>query len=437
MTKIALITGASRGLGRNTALNIAREGSDVIITYQSREEGARAVVAEIVAMGRRAISLQLDVGDVSALKLFAERLRAALRETWQRDTFDHLVNNAGHGDMASIAETTEEQFDRLVDVHFKGVFFLTQALLPLIADGGRIVNLSSGLTRISFPGFAAYSAVKGAVEVLSVHMAKELGSRGIAVNTVAPGAIETDFLGGAVRDTPDLNTTFAGMTALGRVGVPDDIGPMIAKLLDRRQSLDQRPADRSLGRPGHLTLDRIAPFHAHWRRCRVYPPRPADPRDRGTIPSALMREASVVGLMSSISAAPPGPNTLPAQASSAARMLARSWARISDVGHDRGAAVCFRARGRRRGLRARHVRQVDAQPAVLREDRGALDHVLQFADIAGPVVARQPSRIAFRQAQLGFQRLAFAVRKCCASSGMSSRRSRSGTDSTGNTLRRK
>jgi NAD(P)-dependent dehydrogenase (short-subunit alcohol dehydrogenase family) len=231
MTKIALITGASRGLGRNTALNIAREGSDVIITYQSREEGARAVVAEIVAMGRRAISLQLDVGDVSALTLFAERLRAALRETWQRDTFDHLVNNAGHGDMASIAETTEEQFDRLVDVHFKGVFFLTQALLPLIADGGRIVNLSSGLTRISFPGFAAYSAVKGAVEVLSVYMAKELGSRGIAVNTVAPGAIETDFLGGAVRDTPDLNTTFAGMTALGRVGVPDDIGPMIAKLL--------------------------------------------------------------------------------------------------------------------------------------------------------------------------------------------------------------
>ena len=231
MTKIALITGASRGLGRNTALNIAREGSDVIITYQSREEGARAVVAEIAAMGRRAIALQLDVGDVSAFKPFTERLRTALRETWQRDTFDHLVNNAGHGDMASIAETTETQFDKLVNVHFKGVFFLTQALLPLIADGGRIVNLSSGLTRISFPGFSVYSAVKGAVEVLSIYMAKELGSRGIAVNTVAPGAIETDFLGGAVRDTPDLNNTFAGMTALGRVGVPDDIGPMIASLL--------------------------------------------------------------------------------------------------------------------------------------------------------------------------------------------------------------
>jgi NAD(P)-dependent dehydrogenase (short-subunit alcohol dehydrogenase family) len=231
MNKIALITGASRGLGRNTALNIARKGSDVIITYQSRAEDARAVVAEIVAIGRKAVALQLDVSDVSAFKPFADRLRTALRETWQRDTFDHLVNNAGHGDMASIAETTETQFDKLVDVHFKGVFFLTQALLPLIADGGRIVNLSSGLTRISFPGFSVYSAVKGAVEVLSVYMAKELGSRGIAVNTVAPGAIETDFLGGAVRDTPDLNNTFAGMTALGRVGVPDDIGPMIASLL--------------------------------------------------------------------------------------------------------------------------------------------------------------------------------------------------------------
>jgi NAD(P)-dependent dehydrogenase (short-subunit alcohol dehydrogenase family) len=229
--KIALITGASRGLGRNTALNIARKGSDVIITYQSREEDARAVVAEIVAMGRKAIALQLDVSDVSAFKPFAEQLRTVLRKNWQRDTFDHLVNNAGHGDMASIAETTEAQFDKLVNVHFKGVFFLAQALLPLIADGGRIVNLSSGLTRVSFPGFSAYSAVKGAVEVLSVYMAKELGSRRIAVNTVAPGAIETDFLGGAVRDMPDLNNTFAGMTALGRVGVPDDIGPMIASLL--------------------------------------------------------------------------------------------------------------------------------------------------------------------------------------------------------------
>jgi NAD(P)-dependent dehydrogenase (short-subunit alcohol dehydrogenase family) len=144
--------------------------------------------------------------------------------------------------MAMIEQTTEAQFDKLVDVHFKGVFFLTQALLPVIADGGRIVNLSSGLTRVSYPGFAAYSAVKGAVEVLTVYMAKELGHRGIAVNTVAPGAIETDFLGGAVRDMPDLNKIFAEMTALGRVGVPDDIGPMIASLLseDNRWITAQR-----------------------------------------------------------------------------------------------------------------------------------------------------------------------------------------------------
>lgn len=231
MTKIAIVTGASRGLGRNTALSIARHGSDAIITYQSREDDAQAVVKKVEALGRRAVALQLDVSDVAGFPRFAEGVRAVLRETWQRDTFDHLVNNPGHGERAAIADTTEAQFDKLVNVHFKGVFFLTQALLPLIADGGRIVNLSSGLTRISFPGFSAYAAVKGAVEVLSVYMAKELGKRGIGVNTVAPGAIETDFLGGAVRDMPDLNQTFAAMTALGRVGVPDDIGPMIASLL--------------------------------------------------------------------------------------------------------------------------------------------------------------------------------------------------------------
>lgn len=231
MTKITLVTGASRGLGRNTALSVARSGGDVVLTYHSRSEDAWAGVAEIQAMGRRAVALQLDTSDVATFASFTERLQAALREIWQRETFDHLVNNAGHGDMAMIVETTEAQFDRLVNVHFKGVFFLTQKLLPLIADGGRIVNLSSGLTRMSYPGFAAYSAVKGAVEVLSVYMAKELGARGIAVNTVAPGAIETDFLGGAVRDMPDLNKVFADMTALGRVGMPDDIGPMIAGLL--------------------------------------------------------------------------------------------------------------------------------------------------------------------------------------------------------------
>lgn len=231
MTRIAIVTGSSRGLGRNTALSIARHGSDVIVTYHSQADAALAVVAEIQALGRKAVALQLDAGDVSAFPAFVQRLRQALGETWQRERFDHLINNAGHGDMASIADTTQTQFDALVNVHFKGVFFLTQALLPLMADGGRIVNISSGLTRVSYPGFSAYAAVKGAVEVLSLYLAKELGSRGIAVNTVAPGAIETDFLGGAVRDMPDLNKVFADMTALGRVGVADDIGPMIASLL--------------------------------------------------------------------------------------------------------------------------------------------------------------------------------------------------------------
>lgn len=231
MTKIALVTGGSRGLGRNTALNIARTGSDVIITYQSRADAAQELVAEIEALGRKAVALQLDAGNVGSFAAFSAEVGQALRNTWQRVSFDHLVNNAGHGDVAAFAETSEEQFDALVNVHFKGVFFLTQALLPLIAEGGRIVNLSSGLTRVSAPGWSAYAAAKGAVEVLTVYMAKELGARGIAVNAVAPGAIETDFFGGAVRDTPEFNSYFADVTALGRVGLPDDVGPMIANLL--------------------------------------------------------------------------------------------------------------------------------------------------------------------------------------------------------------
>lgn len=231
MNTISLVTGASRGLGHNTALSISCHGGDVIVTYRSGKEAAEAVVAEIRDMGRKAVALQLDTADVASFPAFVKAVRGAMSQTWQRDTLDHLVNNAGHGEMADFAATTEAQFDALFNVHVKGVFFLTQALLPVLADGGRIINFSSGLTRVSFPGFSAYSAAKGAVEILSVYMAKELGSRGITVNTVAPGAIETDFLGGAVRDIPDYNKAFAGMTALGRVGVPDDIGPMIASLL--------------------------------------------------------------------------------------------------------------------------------------------------------------------------------------------------------------
>jgi NAD(P)-dependent dehydrogenase (short-subunit alcohol dehydrogenase family) len=231
MTTLSLVTGANRGLGRNTALSIARQGGDVILTYRNGAEEAQRVVDEIRTLGRKAVALQLDVAQVATFPAFAAAVRTALATHWDRTRLDHLINNAGQGEMASIAETTEAQFDALFDTHVKGVFFLTQALLPLIADGGRIINLSSGLTRVSVAGFSAYSAAKGAVETLTVYMAKEFGSRGITANAVAPGAIETDFLGGAVRDLPDLNKQFAGMTALGRVGVPDDIGPMIANLL--------------------------------------------------------------------------------------------------------------------------------------------------------------------------------------------------------------
>ncbi|UPK41222.1 SDR family NAD(P)-dependent oxidoreductase [Paenibacillus pabuli] len=231
-TTISIVTGGSRGIGRNTAINIARHGGDVILTYRSQAEEAKSVVAEIEALGRKAIALQLDIENTSSFANFAETVGSVLETNWGGATFNHLVNNAGHGEMISFTKTTEAQFDSLFNVHVKGVFFLTQALLPLLADGGRIVNFSTGLTRVSYPGFSAYSAAKGAVEILSIYMAKELGHRGITVNTIAPGAIETDFLGGAVRDTPSYNDAFASMVPLGRVGVPDDIGPAVASLLD-------------------------------------------------------------------------------------------------------------------------------------------------------------------------------------------------------------
>jgi len=230
-TPIALVTGGSRGLGRNTALKLARQGTDVILTYRSNHAEAAAVVAQIEQLGRRAVALPLDVGDSSGFGTFVEQLRGALAQHWQRERFNFLVNNAGIGIYASLAETTEAQFDELVNIQFKGVFFLTQKLLPLIADQGRIVNLSTGLTRFALPGYAAYAAMKGAVEVLTRYMAKELGPRGIAVNVVAPGAIETDFGHGVVRDNAQLNAFLASQTALGRVGLPDDIGGVVASLL--------------------------------------------------------------------------------------------------------------------------------------------------------------------------------------------------------------
>ena len=229
--KIALVTGGSRGLGRDMALQLAAKERDVILTFHSKADEAHDVVAQIEAMGRKAVALQLDVSQSGGFGAFAGQVKDALRTTWERDRFDFLVNNGGTGISASFMETTEEQFDSMVDIHFKGVFFLTQHLLPLLADGGRIVNISSGLARFSFPGSSAYASVKGAVETLSRYMAKELGPRGIAVNVVAPGAIATDFRGGALRDNPQYQQALAAQTALGRVGQPDDIGGVVASLL--------------------------------------------------------------------------------------------------------------------------------------------------------------------------------------------------------------
>ena len=229
--KIAIVTGGSRGLGENTALALAKKGVDVIITYHSKKVEADAIVAEIEKVGQKALALQLDVANSQSFADFATQIKTALKQKWNSEHFDFLVNNAGTGVHTSFAETTEEQFDQMVNIHLKGVFFLTQKLLPLMADGGRIINVSSGLTRFAIPGYAAYATMKGAVETLTKYLAKELGARKITVNVVAPGAIETDFGGGAVRDNAQLNSYVASATALGRAGLPDDIGGVIASLL--------------------------------------------------------------------------------------------------------------------------------------------------------------------------------------------------------------
>jgi NAD(P)-dependent dehydrogenase (short-subunit alcohol dehydrogenase family) len=229
--RIALITGGNRGIGRSTALALAADGVDSVITYRSHAEEAEAVVAELRALGRQAIALQLDVGDSSTFAAFVDTFVATLEDTWGRDTFDYLVNNAGNSSNSSFAEVTEAEFDQLVDIHFKGVFFLTQRLADRIADGGRVVNISSGLARVTMPNRIAYGSVKGAVEVMTRYMAAELGPRGITANVVAPGAVATDFSGGAVRDTPAYQEKIAEITALGRHAVADDIGPVIASVL--------------------------------------------------------------------------------------------------------------------------------------------------------------------------------------------------------------
>jgi NAD(P)-dependent dehydrogenase (short-subunit alcohol dehydrogenase family) len=230
-TPIAVVTGGSRGLGRNAVLKLAAHGVDVLLTYRSNRAEADSVVSQVTAAGRRAVALPLDVSASGNFAAFATQVSQTLAKTWQRERFNFLVNNAGTGVHASFLETTEAQFDEMVNIHLKSTFFLTQKLVPLMADGGRIINLSSGLTRFSFPGFAAYAAMKGGIEVLTRYMAKELGPRRITVNTLAPGAIETDFGGGMVRDNQQVNAGIASQTALGRVGLPDDIGGVVASLL--------------------------------------------------------------------------------------------------------------------------------------------------------------------------------------------------------------
>lgn len=229
-TPITLITGGSRGLGANMALALARDGHDLVLTYREAGAAADAVVAQIQALGRRAFALPLDVADTAGFEAFVARLRDGLAR-WGASHIDGLINNAGAGTRASFAETTPAEFDAMLAIHLKGPFFLTQALLPLLADGARVLNISSGLARFTIPGYAAYAAMKGAVEVLSRYQAKELAARGIRVNTLAPGAIATDFGGGAVRDNAELNRFVASVTALGRAGEADDIGGAAAALM--------------------------------------------------------------------------------------------------------------------------------------------------------------------------------------------------------------
>jgi NAD(P)-dependent dehydrogenase (short-subunit alcohol dehydrogenase family) len=229
-TKIALVTGGSRGLGKNMALQIAKKGIDLIITYNSKKEEADAVVKEIESLDQKAVALQLNVADSSTFDLFFRNVTATLKNTFKTAKFDFLINNAGIGIHNSFLETTEAEFDQLTNIQFKGPFFLTQKALAVMNDGGGIVNISTGLARFSFPGYAAYAAMKGAMETLTKYQAKELGARKIRVNIVAPGAIETDFGGGIVRDNEQMNQQIASVTALGRVGLPEDIGGVVAFL---------------------------------------------------------------------------------------------------------------------------------------------------------------------------------------------------------------
>jgi NAD(P)-dependent dehydrogenase (short-subunit alcohol dehydrogenase family) len=228
--KVAVVTGGSRGLGRNMAIALAKKGLDVVLTYNSNKKAADEVVAEVQSLGQKAFAFQLDTSNVKAFDKFIDQLKQTLQTERGSANFDYLINNAGTGLYQLVSDTTETELDSIIDIHYKGVFFLTQKALPFLNNGGGIINISSGLTRITMPGSSAYASMKGAVEIFTRYLAKELGERKIRANVVAPGAIETDFGGGRTRDNKEINARIAGITALGRVGLPDDIGGVVAFL---------------------------------------------------------------------------------------------------------------------------------------------------------------------------------------------------------------
>lgn len=227
-TKIALVTGGSRGLGKDMAINLAKKGIDVLLTYNSNEAAAIETVKAIEAMGRQAAALQLGISDLRSLDPFVKQVAATLQSKWKTNAFDFLINNAGIGASVPFEKVTEEIFDEFLNVHFKGIFFLTQKLVPYINNGGRIINISTGTTRFVNPGYSTYASMKGAMEVLTRYMAKELGAKGITVNIVAPGPIETDFNNGLIRSNPQLKERLSSLSPLNRVGTAEDIGPVVA-----------------------------------------------------------------------------------------------------------------------------------------------------------------------------------------------------------------
>lgn len=229
-TKIALVTGGSRGLGKDMALSIAKKGIDVILTYQEKKAEAEKVVEEIHRMKQKATALQLNVGDIASLDNFLKQVENALHKIWGAEKFDFLINNAGIGATLPIPQVKEEDFDLLMNIHYKGVYFLTQKSLPIMNDNGGIVFISTGTTRFCVPGYSVYASLKGAIEVFSKYVAKENGNRGIRSNVIAPGPVETDFNNAAIRNNPQMKAFISSQTPLGRVGQADDIGATVAFL---------------------------------------------------------------------------------------------------------------------------------------------------------------------------------------------------------------